>query len=80
MGSSSVLLKLEGSLPSGSFKDRGTAVLFGSLVVLTSALPVAALDALHASGEIDSDDKVVIALTGHGLKSAGQLGDRLGVV
>jgi threonine synthase len=52
----------------------------GVLVELTSALPVAALAALHASGEITSDDTVVIALTGHGLKSAGQLSDRLGVV
>ena len=57
-----------------ALRDRGV------LVELTSALPVAALDALHASREIDSDDTVVIALTGHGLKSAGQLDDRLGAV
>lgn len=50
----------------------------GLLVETTSALAVAAIEPLLAAGLLTRDAQVVVAITGHGLKSASRLGERLG--
>lgn len=50
----------------------------GLLVELTSALSVAAIEELVATGLIARHELVAVAVTGHGFKSAGRVAERLG--
>lgn len=48
----------------------------GRLVELTGALGVAALESLRAEGHLRRDEETVVAVTGHGLKTASAVAER----
>jgi threonine synthase len=71
--------KLEWFNPTGSFKDRGSAVARqGLFAEPTSASGAAALDKLAASRAIKPNENTVVILTGTGLKASSIVADLVG--